>query len=99
PDEAKLKTLALQYLVATYGADKLNDPTKAAPLVQRMIELDPSDPQNYFVLAKIYEDTKDYENAEKVLMQAKQVKPNDPAVYMQLDGFYNPRVQIGRAHV
>jgi tetratricopeptide (TPR) repeat protein len=96
PDEAKLKTLALQYLVATYGADKLNDPTKAAPLVQRMIELDPSDPQNYFVLAKIYEDTKDYENAEKVLLQAKQVKPNDPAVYMQLAGFYNRRGQFDK---
>jgi tetratricopeptide (TPR) repeat protein len=96
PENAKLKTLSLQYLVATYGSDKLNDPGRSAPVVQRMIEMDPSDPQNYFVLAKIYEDSNDFAKAEQTLQQAKQAKPNDSSVYMQLAGFYNRRGQFDK---
>lgn len=88
-DNEKLRTLALEYLVAAYGPDKLNDPTQAEPVVKRMIELAPNEPTNYFALAKIYEDSGEYELAEQTLLQAKQQKPNDPAVYMQLAGFYN----------
>jgi tetratricopeptide (TPR) repeat protein len=89
PDDKKLGTLSLQYLVAAYGPDKLNDPAKAEPVVQRMIQLEPGEPSNYFALAKIYEDAGAYEEAEKVLQQAKQAKPTDPAVYMTLAGYYN----------
>jgi tetratricopeptide (TPR) repeat protein len=89
PDDKKLSTLSLQYLVAAYGPDKLNDPAKAEPVVQRMIQLEPGEPSNYFALAKIYEDAGAYEEAEKVLQQAKQAKPTDPAVYMTLAGYYN----------
>jgi tetratricopeptide (TPR) repeat protein len=89
PEDKKLGTLSLQYLVAAYGADKLNDPAKAEPVVQRMIQLEPTEPSNYFALAKIYEDAGAYEEAEKVLQQAKQAKPTDPAVYMTLAGYYN----------
>jgi len=31
---------SLEYLVASYGAEKLNDPAKAEPVVQRMIQLE-----------------------------------------------------------
>jgi tetratricopeptide (TPR) repeat protein len=89
PDDKKLGTLSLQYLVAAYGADKLNDPAKAEPVVQRMIQLEPGEPSNYFALAKIYEDAGAYEEAEKVLQQAKEARPTDPAVYMTLAGYYN----------
>jgi tetratricopeptide (TPR) repeat protein len=89
PDDKKLSTLSLQYLVAAYGPDKLNDPAKAEPVVQRMIQLEPGEPSNYFALAKIYEDAGAYEEAEKVLQQAKEAKPTDPAVYMTLAGYYN----------
>jgi len=89
PDDKKLGTLSLQYLVAAYGADKLNDPAKAEPVVQKMIQLEPGEPTNYFALAKIYEDAGAYEEAEKVLQQAKEAKPTDPAVYMTLAGYYN----------
>ena len=34
PEDKKLGKLALDYLVAAYGADKLNDPAKAEPVVQ-----------------------------------------------------------------
>jgi tetratricopeptide (TPR) repeat protein len=89
PDDKKLGTLSLQYLVAAYGPDKLNDPAKAEPVVQKMIQLEPGEPTNYFALAKIYEDAGAYEEAEKVLQQAKEAKPSDPAVYMTLAGYYN----------
>jgi len=89
PDDKKLGTLSLQYLVAAYGPDKLSDPAKAEPVVQKMIQLEPGEPSNYFALAKIYEDAGAYEEAEKVLQQAKVAKPTDPAVYMTLAGYYN----------
>jgi len=54
-----------------------------------MIQLEPGEPTNYFALAKIYEDAGAYDEAEKVLQQAKQAKPGDPAVYMTLAGYYN----------
>jgi tetratricopeptide (TPR) repeat protein len=87
--DKKLGTLSLQYLVAAYGADKLNDPAKAEPVVQKMIQLDPGDPNNYFALAKIYEDAGVYDEAEKVYVMARDAKPNDSSVYLQLAGFYN----------
>lgn len=88
PEDQNLRKLSLQYLVASYGSDKMNDPARAEPVVQRMIQLDPGDPTNYFALAKIYEDAALYDQAERILIMARDVKPNDPAVYMQLAGFY-----------
>jgi tetratricopeptide (TPR) repeat protein len=87
--DPKMKKLALEYLVAAYGPDKMNDPEKAEPLIQRMIEIDPSDPANYFALAKMYEDSGRYDEAEEILIKARDSKPNDSAVWMQLAGFYN----------
>jgi tetratricopeptide (TPR) repeat protein len=92
--EKDLARLSLKYLVASYGADKLNDPARAEPVVQRMIQLDPGEPENYFALAKIYEDAGAYENAEDILLKAKQAKPNDPAVYKTLAGYYNRQGQF-----
>ena len=89
PADKKLGKLSLEYLVASYGPDKLNDPAKAEPVVQRMIQLEPGEPTNYFALAKIYEDAGAYDEAEKMLVQAKAAKPTDPAVYMTLAGYYN----------
>jgi tetratricopeptide (TPR) repeat protein len=95
-DDKKLGKLALQYLVAAYGPDKLNDPAKAEPVVQKMIQLEPGESTNYFALAKIYEDAGAYEQAEQMLLKAKEVKPNNPDVYMQLAGFYNRQGQFDK---
>src|SRR5579872_2913058 len=89
PGEKKLGKLSLEYLVASYGPDKLNDPAKAEPVVQRMIQLEPGEPANYFQLAKIYEDAGVYDEAERILVAAKTAKPSDPSVYMTLAGYYN----------
>ena len=87
--DPKTRTLALQYLVAAYGADKLNDPGQAEPLVQEMIRLEPTEPSNYYVLAKMYEDAGMYDRTEETLLSAKEARPNDPGVYAQLARFYN----------
>ncbi|MEQ1759608.1 MAG: tetratricopeptide repeat protein [Vicinamibacterales bacterium] len=84
-----IKKLALEYLVAAYGPDKLNDPAQSEPIVQQMIQLEPTEPTNYFALAKIYEDNGDYENAEAQYLKAKEVKPDEPTVYTTLAGYYN----------
>jgi len=76
------------------AAAKLNDPAKAEPVVQRMIQLEPQESTNYFMLAKIYEDAGAYENEEEVLLKVKEIKPDDPAVYMTLAGYYKRQGQI-----
>lgn len=88
-DTGQMRTRAMEYLVAAYGPDKLNDPAQAEPIVNQMIQMDPNEPANYFYLAKIYEDAGRYEDAEQTLLKAKSVKPNDPVVYTTLSGFYN----------
>ena len=88
-EDPKLRTLSLEYLVATYGPDKVNDPTLAEPVVKDMIKLSPSEPTNYFALGKIYEDSGEYELAEATYLQAKTAKPNDPEVYTRIAAYYN----------
>lgn len=84
-----IKHLSLQYLVSVYNSpDKMNDPSQAEPLLLSMIQMDPNDVTNYFVLSRIYEDAGDYERAEQQLVSAREKKPKDPAVYMNEAGFY-----------
>lgn len=83
------RTRSLEYLVASYGPDKLNDPTMAEPIIQQMIQLSPTEPTNYFALARLYSDSGEYELAEKTFLQARENRPNDPSVYLQLANFYN----------
>jgi len=87
--DPKLKKLSLEYLVNAYGPDKMADPAQAVPLIEEMIRLDPTEPTNYFVLSKMYEDAGDYEVAEQQLLKAKEMRPNETSTYRQLAGFYN----------
>jgi len=84
-----MKTLAMQYLAAAYGPEKLNDPTQAEPIVQEMITLAPNEVGNYFALAQIYENAGRYDEAEQALLKARETNPNDVTVYVTLSGFYN----------
>ncbi len=88
-DTSPKRSLALDFLVAAYGPDKLADPTQAEPVVQRMIQLAPNEPTNYFQLAKIYEDSGEYQLAEETYLKGRDAKPNDPAVYLTVAGYYN----------
>jgi tetratricopeptide (TPR) repeat protein len=85
----EMKKLAMQYLASAYGPDKLNDPTKAEPIVQEMIRLAPNEAGNYFALAQIYENAGRYEEAEQALLKARETNPNDVTVYVWMSGFYN----------
>ena len=87
--DAEFKKLAMQYLVATYGPDKMNDPTNRAGLLQEMIQLEPENPDNYFVLAQLYEESGLFEDAEMVMLEVRNLRPDDPTTYLQLAGFYN----------
>jgi len=85
----ELRKLALQYLANAYGADKLNDPAQSEPVVQQLIQMEPTDPVNYFALARIYEDSGEYERAEETLVKAREARPTEPTVYTTLAAFYN----------
>ena len=93
----QLKRLALQYLANAYGSDKLNDPSQSEPVVQQLIQMDPTEPGNYFALARIYEDSGDYENAEATLVKAREMKSNDAAVYTTLAAYYNRQGEFDKS--
>jgi len=80
---------AMQYLVAAYGPEKLNQPQEAEPIVKQMIAIDPNDYLNYTELSKIYENAGRYDEAEAALLKAKEVKPKQPEVYAALSAYYN----------
>jgi tetratricopeptide (TPR) repeat protein len=80
---------AMQYLVAAYGPDKLNNPAEAEPVVKKMIEADPNEYLNYIELSKIYENAGRYDEAEAQLLKAREVKPKQPEIYAALSNFYN----------
>jgi tetratricopeptide (TPR) repeat protein len=96
PVDKTLAKRSLEFLVAAYRADKLNDPAKAEPVVQKMIQLEPGDPSNYFALATIYEEAGVYDEAERILLAARQAKPSDPAVYLSLAAYYNRQGQFDK---
>lgn len=92
----QIKTLAMQYLVAAYGSDKLNDPEQAEPLLQKMIAMEPKEVANYTLLSQLYENSGDYENAEATLIKARDAKPEDPIVYSTLAGYYDRQGQFDK---
>jgi tetratricopeptide (TPR) repeat protein len=96
PQNKKLSKLSLEYLVAAYGSDKMNDPAKAEPVLQKMIQQEPGDTALYGQLAKLYEDAGAYDAAENILLKAKEVKPGDSGVYMTLAGYYNRQGQFDK---
>jgi tetratricopeptide (TPR) repeat protein len=86
---AIFKKRSLEYLVGLYGSEKLNAPEKAEQVGRQIVDLDPKDVNNYFGLAKLYEDAGRVEEAEQMLARAKEVQPNNVDVQLQLAGFYN----------
>ena len=87
--DPSLKKLSMQYLVSVFGPDKKNDPSSSEPVLRGMIQLDPSDPDNYFALARLYEEAGLFEDAEAVMLEVRNLRPDDPTVHLQLAGFYN----------
>ena len=92
--DVTLKKYAYEFLIALYGADKLNDFSQAEPYARKLVELDPNDPANYQTLGKLYEDNKRLPEAEAAFKKAVEVKPSDPTVYQMLAGYYNRTAQF-----
>ena len=88
-DNPDMQRLSMEYLVATYGPDKLNDPGQAEPIIREMIDLYPGDMDNYFALSRLYEDSGQYEMAEQILHDARDEQPENPSVYLQMAAHYN----------
>lgn len=81
--------LSLQYLVAAFGPNKANDPSRSEPVLRDMIQRDPENPDNYFRLAQLYEESGLFVDAEAVYRSVQSFRTGDPVVYLQLAGFYN----------
>jgi tetratricopeptide (TPR) repeat protein len=92
-----LQTLSLQYLVAAYGPDKANDPASSEVVLQVLIKVDPSNPDNYVRLARLYEGSGLYEEAEQVFLEVRDMRADDAAVYMQLAAFYDRNEQFDQS--
>jgi tetratricopeptide (TPR) repeat protein len=84
-----IRKRAFEYLVAAYAPDKMNTPEKSEPLVLKMIEAEPTDPANYHVLGKVYEDSAQLEKAEAAYRKAIELNPSNSDSYQILSGFFN----------
>jgi tetratricopeptide (TPR) repeat protein len=91
PNELRVRRYSFEYLIAIYGADRLNDFSKAEPVAKELIALDPTDPTTYRILAKLYEDQGRFDEAEAQFLKAIDVSPKDAAGYQFLARFYNDR--------
>jgi tetratricopeptide (TPR) repeat protein len=87
--DPEFQTLSMQYLVAAYGPDKLNDPTNRAVLLQEMVQLDPANPDNYLALAQLFAEAGLFEEAEAIFLDVREMQPGDPTIHLQLAEFYN----------
>ena len=86
---AIFKKRALEYLVGVYGKEKMDAPDKAEAVGKQIVSLDPKDVNNYFGMAQLYQEAGRVEEAEQMLLRAKEVAPNNVDVQLQLAGFYN----------
>jgi len=89
--EIECRQRAFEYLIHAYGAEKLNDFSKAEPIARDLIASDPDEPSNYQLLGKLYEDLARYEEAEANYRKAVELRPNDGLGYMVLAGYYDRR--------
>ena len=80
--------LAMEYLVAAYGPDKLNDPSQAEPILRKMIEMDPNEPSNYSICPHLRGERR-LRAGRAAAGQGPRDEAERPGVYMQLAAFYN----------
>jgi len=89
PQGPQIRKLAFEYLIAAYGPDKIDDFSQAEPIAQKLIQLEPNEPSNYWSLGTLYEGQGRYEEAEATFNKAVEVRPNDAQGYMVLAGYHN----------
>jgi tetratricopeptide (TPR) repeat protein len=88
PAATKAATSCLEMLAGLYSPDRLHNPGAARAVIQELIQLNPADPTYELSLAKLYEDSGAYADAEAALMKATAAMPDDADVYAELAGHY-----------
>jgi tetratricopeptide (TPR) repeat protein len=96
PQELEIRKRSYEFLILTYGSDKLDDFSKAEPIAREMIAVEPDNPTNYHNLGGLYEARGMYEEALAEFQKAVDVNPNDPYSYQMLAGFYNRQAQFDK---
>ena len=89
PQAAQFRKLSFEYLIALYGAAKLNDFSKAEPVAKELIAYEPNEPGNYQLLGRLYEDQGDFAQAEAMFQRAIEASPNSPLSHQLLAIYYN----------
>lgn len=93
----QIRKLAFEYLIAAYGVDKIDDFSQAEPIAQKLIQMEPNEPSNYWSLGTLYEGQGRYEEAEATFNKAVEVRPNDAQGYMVLAGYHNRQGNFDKA--
>jgi tetratricopeptide (TPR) repeat protein len=93
----QIRKLAFEYLIAAYGADKIDDFAQAEPIAQKLISMEPNEPSNYQSLGALYEGQGRYDEAEAMFNKAIEVRPNEPLGYMVLAGYHNRQGNFEKA--
>jgi tetratricopeptide (TPR) repeat protein len=96
PKELECRNRAFQYLINAYGADKLNDFSKAEPIAKELIQAEPGEPANYQLLGRLYEDLGRYEEAEASYTKAIEMRPSEGLAYQVLAGYYGRRGEFDK---
>ena len=96
PKELEIRKLAYEYLIAVYGTDKLADFGKAEAVAKELIALEPDNPGNHQLLARLYRDQGRFEEAEAEYLRAIEIRPNEPLGYQLLADFYNSQGQFDK---
>jgi tetratricopeptide (TPR) repeat protein len=96
PQAPQFLNLSYQYLIASYGSDRLNDFNQAESAAKDLIASVPDDPGNYQALARLYQEQGRNEEAEAMFLKATEVKPNDPVGYQMLANFYNQQGEFDK---
>jgi tetratricopeptide (TPR) repeat protein len=96
PQAKEFHKRSYEYLISAYGTDKLADFSKAEPIAQELISIEPNEPGNYQALGRLYEDEAEFEKAEAMFVKAIEVRPSDPTGYQLLAGFYNRRGEFDK---
>jgi len=69
----------------------------AAPYVEELWQLKPTDPKVYAVVATVYSTAGDYKKAAEIHRKSLEIEPNNPAAYLGLTGIYSKNGQIEEA--
>ena len=92
--EAEFRKRSFEFLISSYGKDKLDDFNQAEPIAKQLIALEPNEPVNYQTLGRLYEEAGRYDEAEAQFKKSVDLRPTDPVGYQLLAGYYHRQGQF-----